>query len=374
MIAYEKMSPAAKKIRDFYAIKPDAGIIQTEFGYYCLDAWKAQGHITDSTNLGELFMYEDTGWVGLGGLGWCEAGFSPCFEEKVLEDRGDYELVQDFAGRHVLFFKARRNGFMPEYVEHPVKDMKTWEENCKWRMNPNSTERYADLEKNMQNTIKRANEGCIVQQGLVGGYMYLRSLAGPEDLLYMFYDQPELIHDCMKTWFELADRVISEHQKYVTLDEIFFAEDICYKSGSLISPDMMREFLLPYYQQLIDNIKSRQLEKSQHLFVQIDTDGNCYPVIDVYKEIGMDHMSPFEVASGCDVVEVGKKYPDLRIRGGIDKRILAAGKEAIDREIDRIMPVMKKRGGYIPVCDHGVPEEVDFDDYMHYRKRMQEFK
>jgi uroporphyrinogen decarboxylase len=137
---------------------------------------------------------------------------------------------------------------------------------------------------------------------------------------------------------------------------------------------MMREFLLPYYQQLIDNLKSRQIDKSRHLFVQIDTDGFAYPVIDVYKEIGMDHMSPFEVASDCDVVEVGKKYPDLRIRGGIDKRILAAGKEAIDREIDRIMPVMKARGGYIPTCDHGVPEEVAFEDYMHYRKRMQEFK
>ena len=178
----------------------------------------------------------------------------------------------------------------------------------------------------------------------------------------------------MKTWLELADKVISEHQKYVTLDEIFFAEDICYKSGSLISPDMMREFLFPYYQQLIDNAKSRQIDKSRHLFVQIDTDGFCYPVIDVYKEIGMDHMSPFEVASDCDVVEVGKKYPDLRIRGGIDKRILASGKEAIDRMIDRIMPVMKKRGGYIPTCDHGVPEEVDFDDYMYFRKRMQEFR
>ena len=374
MVSYENMSPAAKKIRDFYAIKPNAGIIQTEFGYYCLDLWKRQGHITDSTNLSELFMFEDTGFAGLGGLGWCEAGFSPCFEEKVIEDRGDYELVQDFAGRHVLCFKGRRSGFMPEYVDHPVKDMKTWEENCKWRMNPDSPERYANMEADMQWRIKRAGEGCVVQQCLVGGYMYLRSLMGPEEVLYMFYDQPELVHDCMKTWYELADKVIAAHQKYVTIDEIYFAEDICYKSGPLISPDMMREFLLPYYIQLMDNLKSRQIDKTRHLYMQIDTDGFCYPVIDVYKEAGMDHMSPFEVASDCDVVEIGAKYPDLRIRGGIDKRILASGKDAIDRMVDRIMPAMKKRGGYIPTCDHGVPEEVPFEDYMHFRQRMQEFK
>ena len=83
--------------------------------------------------------------------------------------------------------------------------------------------------------------------------MYLRSLMGPLDLMYLLYDDPELIHDCMKTWFELADAVIARHQQFVTLDEIFFGEDICYNHGSLISHDMIREFLFPYYQQLLEN-------------------------------------------------------------------------------------------------------------------------
>ena len=371
------MMNAAKRIRNFYNMKPDAGIIQTEFGYYCLDKWKEQGFIDDNTNLGELFGFEDTGLAGFGGLGWCEAGFSPVFDTIILEDRGEYELVQDFAGRHVLYFKGRRNGFMPEYVDHPVKDMKTWEENCKWRMNPESPERYANMEQNLKHSIDRAKQGCVTQQSVVGGYMYLRALMGPEDLLYKFYDDPELIHDCMKTWFELADRVISEHQKYLTqaglyLEELYFGEDICYKCGPLISPDMIREFLFPYYTQLINNIKSRQPGKK--LMFQIDTDGFAYPVIDLYRSIGMNYMSPFEVASDCDVVEVGRKYPDLLIRGGIDKRVLASGREAIDEMIDRIMPVMKKRGGYIPTSDHGVPEEVEFEDYLYFRKRMLEFK
>ena len=75
--------------------------------------------------------------------------------------------------------------------------------------------------------------------------MYLRSLIGPEDLLYLFYDDPDLIHDCMKTWFELADAVIARHQEQLVFDELFLGEDICYNHGALISPDMMREFLLP---------------------------------------------------------------------------------------------------------------------------------
>lgn len=373
LLPRELMSPAARRFRDFYERQPDAPILQQEFGFYSLDAWKSQGYIAEGDDLGKLFQYEESGVHSLGGLGWCEAAFDPIFEDVVIEDRGEYEVVQDFAGRHVLFFKGRRNGFMPEYLVHPVKDFKTWEENVKWRLDPEKPQRYADLEQRMAAVKLAAGQGKIIQQQVVGGYMYLRSLIGPVDLLYMFYDQPDLIHDCMKTWLELAQAVTATHQQHVTFDELFIGEDICYNHGPLISPDMIREFLFPYYEQLLSDIRARQIDRSRHLYFQVDTDGNAETVIPLYQSIGMDYMSPFEVASGCDVVRVGQQYPELILRGGIDKRILAAGRDAIDREIDRILPVLRRRGGYQPMCDHGVPEEVAFEDYLHFRKRMLEF-
>ena len=96
-------------------------------------------------------------------------------------------------------------------------------------------------------------------------------------------------------------------------------------------------------------------------------------MIDLYLEIGMDYMSPFEVAAGSDVVAIRRRYPGLLMRGGFDKRILSDGVEAIDREVDRIMPFMKAQGGFIPSCDHAVPEETPFENYLHYRRRMLEF-
>jgi uroporphyrinogen decarboxylase len=88
--------------------------------------------------------------------------------------------------------------------------------------------------------------------------------------------------------------------------------------------------------------------------------------------IGMDVMSPFEAASNCDVVRTGKQYPKLVISGGLDKRELAKGRKAIDAMLERIIPPMRARGGYIPTCDHGVPEEVPYVDYLYYRKRVVE--
>jgi len=86
----------------------------------------------------------------------------------------------------------------------------------------------------------------------------------------------------------------------------------------------------------------------------------------------MDAMSPFEVASGCDVVATGKRYPRLVIKGGLDKRVLAVSKAAIDRHVEGILPAMRARGGYLPTIDHGVPEEVPYANYLHYRKRCLE--
>ena len=179
-----------------------------------------------------------------------------------------------------------------------------------------------------------------------------------------------LIHKMMQRWFELADAVMSRIQEYVEYDELFLAEDICYNHGLLISPEMVREFLFPYYQPLIKNIRSRQ--KTKHLFIQIDTDGLVKEAIKLYTEMGMDVMSPFEVAAGNDVVEMAKKYPDLVMIGGIDKRVLAQGKEAIEYYLQKVIPFMVSRGGFIPTCDHGVPDNVSFENYMYYRKRMLE--
>jgi uroporphyrinogen decarboxylase len=225
----------------------------------------------------------------------------------------------------------------------------------------------------MADATAAAAEGRMIVQNLIGGCMYLRSLMGVTEMLYALHDQPELIHACMRGWFDLADAVIARHQQHVTIDEIFLAEDICYNHGILFSPAMMKEFLLPYYQQLIANLRRRQLDPARHLYVQIDTDGDCRPTIPIYTAaLGMDVMSPFEVASGCDVVEIGRQYPRLVMRGGIDKRVLALGRKDIDRHLEYILPAMRARGGYIPACDHGVPAEVPYENYLYYRRRCVE--
>lgn len=356
---------------DFYNRKPGAKIPQREFGFYSMDRWIREGHIRGYEDIARICKLDEPASLALMGLGSCEAALCPYFEEKVLEDRGEHELAQDFVGRKVLYFKGRRSGFMPEYVDHPVKDERSLAEQIEWRMDPKTPERWTDFDARMAGARAAQAEGKRVWQYVVGGYMYLRSLIGPQNLLFAFYDDPELIHRCMWLWLRLGDTVLERVQQCVELDEILFDEDICYNHGSLISPDMIREFLFPYYQQLVNNARARQRLSPRRLFVHLATDGDLRGVLPLYMDaVGVDRVSPLEIAAGCDPVEIGRKWPELVLSGGFDKRILAKGKDAIAREVERILPAMVERGGYMPTCDHGVPEEVNFEDYVYFRQLL----
>lgn len=360
---------AGGRMRATYEFRPVDHLYRTEFSIWpeAIERWKGEG-LPDDWQESNLFMYDPQAVFNSGlNLGWCEPPFVPPFESKVLEVSGDHEIIQDAAGRHLKVFTGRRHGFMPDYLKHVVSKMADWEVVAP-RLDPAMEARWEGLADRVRNQRRLADAAHgIMSQYIIGGYMYLRSMIGPEDVLYMFYDQPEVIRAAMQGWLDLMDAALARVQAVTEIDQIDMAEDICYNHGLLISPDTFREFLLPYYQQLLSNARSRQKRK---IWVHVDTDGDCRPAIPLYLEIGMTRMSPFEVASGCDVVEIGRAYPDLVMSGGIDKRVLAAGKDAIDAHLLHIIPSMVERGGYYPTCDHGVPIEVSFENYLHYRRRV----
>ncbi len=361
---------SGERMRATYEFKPVDHMFRREFYIWAeaIERWRAEG-LPDDYEETNLFNYDPPGMVDVGlDLGWCEPPFLPGYEDKVVSDEGETEIIQDVAGRWLRVFKGRRHGFMPDYIKHPVTCMKDWEEEVAPRLDPNDPGRYVILAGACKHAAQqREAESLMVRQGMVGGYMYLRALMGPEDLLIGFCEQPELIHAMMRRWADVMNAGLEKLQQHVDLDELAIGEDICYVKGLLISPDMVREFLLPYYKEVIGNARRRQ---SRKIYFNVDTDGWAEPAVPLYLEVGMDIMDPWEVASGCDVVKVGERWPDLVITGGIDKRVLAQGKDAIDKHLEYIIPAMRDRGGYIPTCDHGVPLDVSFENYLYYRRRI----
>lgn len=348
------------------------------FGFFpqTFERWQREGLPADVYSGGRCgpgfdayFGFDPNVWMGpCLDLGWCEAPVWPRYEEKVLRTEGRHEVVQDIVGRHVVFPIGQRQQVMPTYVKHAVASREDWQREVLPRLDPETPGRWTGYAEAAAAGRLRLGRGEVLHTAsVIGGYMYLRSLVGPTELLYLVHDDPGLVHAMMEAWRHIMITCLVREQADVgPYFRLFLAEDICYNHGPLISPAMMREFLLPYYRDLFETLRGGQREA---LHFEIDTDGRCMDVIDVYREIGVTAMSPFEVASGCDVVEAGRRWPDLHIRGGIDKRILAAGPEAIDRMLDRILPPMVARGRYIPCADHAVPDDVSLANYLHYRRR-----
>jgi len=301
------------------------------------------------------------------GSGGCEAPLYPAYEPCVVESLGAHEIIQDVSGRHLRVFAGRRHGFMPEYVRHPVRGRRDWEEEVKPRLAPEAPGRWQRFDREIQAARQAREQGLMLRQSLIGGYMFLRVLIGPEDLLYTFYDDPELIHDMMRQWMRLMDYSVAKVQAELDLDELYLDEDICYNHGLLISPAMFEQFLLRYYQQVVGAARRRQKGK---LYFQVDTDGYAVPAIPLYLKCGMDVMTPFEVAGGNDLLAIAEDYPDLILIGGIDKRVLAEGRSAIAEHLRRVVPPLVRQGGFVPMCDHGVPDDVSYRNYLYYRELM----
>ena len=80
----------------------------------------------------------------------------------------------------------------------------------------------------------------------------------------------------------------------------------------------------------------------------------------MWLDAGLNFLYPFEVQAGMDVLAVRKKYGrELRIWGGVDKRVLAQAQAEMDAELVRVRPLMEE-GGYLPHTDHSVPPDVSF--------------
>lgn len=288
-------------------------------------------------------------------------GMIPPFETQVLcETDEDIERICVDGKR----MRIKKDGSsMPCFIDYPVHSKEDFAD-IKQRFLPLNGNRFLP-------EWSKAYAGRTFPLQLGGGniagfYSVIREMVGLEDSLYLFYDDPEFANEIMDFFLDYYTQIYGAILRETDVDYLLIWEDLAYKNGPLISPDIFKAFVLPYYKELIERMKKKGLK---HFFV--DTDGNFEVLIDLFLEGGVTGFYPFEVAAGMDVESIRKRYPDLVLMGGIDKRALAAGKPEIDRELERVERVLET-GGYIPYTDHMVPPDVSFENYRYFREKLKD--
>ncbi len=166
----------------------------------------------------------------------------------------------------------------------------------------------------------------------------------------------------------LGDLVAAVLRKVVFEVPFDFAvmwEDMAYKTASLISPRHFRQFMTPNYRKITDVLRQSGID-----VILLDSDGNIEELIPLWLEVGVNYLYPMECAAGMDVLKLRARYGrDLLMGGGMDKRILARDRRAIDAMIDEKRGLMLE-GGYVPGCDHAIPPDVPWANFLHYRERL----
>jgi uroporphyrinogen decarboxylase len=339
------------------------------------ETWRKQG-LPETVKDGDIveYAYRQAG----GKMDWPKGGkgflvnerMIPQFEEKVVERRKDSQVVQDWKGniceigneftvdylRNATDFVTRR------WIKCPVETRADWED-MKKRYNPDDLLRYSEnpafLGKELQN---REN---YVGLNFSGPFWQLREWLGFENLCMMFYDDPDFLREMILFWQEYVSALLNNALKHFTPDEVHLSEDMAYKSFSMLSPDMAREYLLPVWKRWGEIIRGAGVP-----VYAMDSDGFIGELIPLWIEAGINACDPIEVAAGNDIVDFRKRFgKNMAYRGGVDKRAMAKGGRVIEEEIRRIEPVIRD-GGFIPGCDHGVPSDVSWDNYVYYVKLL----
>jgi hypothetical protein len=286
----------------------------------------------------------------------------PEFEPAVLEDHTDWILCRDKWG--IITRLSKDQISLPSFVRGPVESYEDFERLAAERLRPDLEGRLPDewfsfLEE------ARNRDFPLAIGGKHGFFGTPRFLLGDVNLLFAFYDKPDLIKAINARltdfWIALYEQVLAEVQPDLAL----IWEDMCYKNGSLISPAMFEEFMLPYYRKLTGFFYDHGIR-----VILVDTDGDCRSLIPLFIKGGVTGLYPLEVTGGMDVVAIGAEYPSLQLIGGLDKQAIARGLEAIDQELESKIPPLMRRGGYIPCADHLIHPGVSWDDFLYYRSKI----
>jgi uroporphyrinogen-III decarboxylase len=323
-----------------------------DFGFWdeTLTAWHDQG-LPEDVWLDSYFGM-DRQWEHFP----INLGMIPAFDEVVIEDRGISEVVVDSLGRKL---ERRKDGSsIPHFIEFPVKTRADWER-LKKRYDPTSPKRLPEHFAEVVACKRRRDYAMGVTCGSL--YGWTRDLMGVENLSVAFYDDPGLVRDIMHHWADLAIANVTPVLEALPVDYGSFWEDMAFNHGPLISPALFREFMIPEYQRITDVLHAHGVK-----VMYVDCDGRIAELLPLWLEAGVNTMFPWEVRCNDDPSEWRRKMGrDLLIIGAIDKMALIAGREAIDAEVKRRIPLMRE-GGYIPVVDHRVPPDVTLDNYKYY--------
>ena len=307
----------------------------------------------------------DLYYVGLG-----KAKNTPVFEYGM-------EAYTDAWG--VTFRRAPNpSGFHYEFARHPlahatVKDL----DDYPWP-DPHDPARVAGLEERCHWLYENTDFALVgkFSESIFEQAFYLRGL---EQWLVDLAADPEFAEALMDRLVDISIAMtevgLKACGKYIQVLRLA-GDDMGHQHGTILSPKMFRKLVKPRFARLYHAAKSMFRTYNPNGKLKAHTDGNVYPFIEDYIELGLDVLNPVQpYVDEMDHTRLKSQFGDrLAFHGGIDiQNVLPFGTPIeVNAEAKKTMAALGQGGGYILAPTHYVQPDVPPENILALRDAVLE--
>ncbi|MBQ4575287.1 MAG: hypothetical protein IJA85_08835 [Clostridia bacterium] len=348
------------------------------FGYWVetLQKWADEGYITRKeadgyARFGDNSEADCSIMARLGfDFNWnscvsCHNGLLPGFETELLETKADgSQIIRDSMGLICMIKPGVVS--IPAEIGTTLTDREAWETLYKPKLQP-SPARIPTAHLAALSDVDSREIPLGLQVGSLIGTM--RNLLGVAELSYLYADDEELFGEIVDTMCGLCyENLRGALASGGRFDYGHYWEDICCKSGPLITPECFRDHIAPWYKKMTSLMSEHGID-----IVSVDCDGMIDALLPIWLESGVNTMFPIEVGTwNASIAPWRELYgKELRGVGGMNKTVFSRDRAAVDEEIDRLTKLIAL-GGYIPCPDHRIAPDAKFELVQYYCEKARE--
>jgi len=321
-----------------------------------LKVWQSQGHISENESLENHFGFDMS-------IVWPFNYVANLdFPTQTIEE--DEETILQKDGNYAILRRHKLHNATPEHVDFTVKDRTPWEELIKPHLIDTKLDRKRiNFQAYLEGKKKADQAGRFFCWAGVNVFEQMHPICGHEYMLMGMAIDPDWIEDMTKVLSDLNIRLMEIlFAECGKPDGIWFYEDMGYKEHPFMSPEMYDKIILPAHKKTFDFAHSIGLP------VIVHSCGYVAPLVPGLIKAGMDCLQVIEVKAGMDVLKLKKDFGDrIALCGGMDARNLVANDiNAIRRELNEKIPILKKGSGYILHSDHSIPTDTKYETYKFF--------
>ncbi|MFA0741503.1 MAG: hypothetical protein DFNUSKGM_001614 [Candidatus Fervidibacter sacchari] len=193
-----------------------------------------------------------------------------------------------------------------------------------------------------------------------GIFEHLSWIMSLEGLSLALYDDPELVQAVSDRIGELITKFYEHLLQLENLIAVFPGDDMGFRSGTLVSPEALRKYCLPWHKKWAEMAHQRGLPYFLH------SCGNVLAIMDdLTNDVGIDGKHSFEDAI-ITVEEFQQIYGDrIAVLGGVDLNILSAGTpEKVRQRTRQLIETCGAKGRFAIGSGNSIPTYVPVENYL----------